>query len=316
MTTPATFPQDFQVRPATLDDLEAVFQVMQVQEMADYGEFALALEELRASWLAQTPRLWVVLAPAGQIVAGGEIKTRPSIKASSLFVWVLPEYQGQGIGTGLLLLLESEARASLGIAALDAPERFFTQASGRNAAARRVLEEHDYTCSSVFQVMELAMAEPPPAPAALDGIEVRPFVVGQDEQAVYAADEEAFNDERGKMPRTFEVWSRRLGMGTPRFDPTLWYVAWDGDQTAATSMSELVLERQGELMHLGVRRPWRRRGLGMALLLRTLGELYRRGVFTVRLNVDAESLTNAQVLYARAGFQVINTFWNYEKAWH
>lgn len=49
-------------------------------------------------------------------------------------------------------------------------------------------------------------------------------MVGQDEQAVYEADEEAFSDERGKTPRTFEVWSRRLGMCTARFAPTLWYV--------------------------------------------------------------------------------------------
>lgn len=77
-------------------------------------------------------------------------------------------------------------------------------------------------------------------------------------------------------------------------------------------MSEVVGE-QGEVMHLGVRRSWRRRGLGMALLLRTLGELYRRGISTVRLNVDAQGLTNAHLLYARAGFQVINTYWNYEK---
>lgn len=313
MTSSATFPQDFHMRPATLDDLETVFQVMQMQEMADYGESALALDEMRASWQAQTPRLWVVVAPDGQIAAAGEIKIRPSIKALSLFVWVLPQYQGQGIGTALLHLLEAEARESRDAAALDMPERFFTQISGRNGAARQVLEKHGYTCSSVFQVMELTMTEPPPAPAAVDGLDVRLFVVGQDEQAVYEADEEAFIDERGKMPRTFEVWSRRLGIGTARFDPTLWDVAWDGDQIAATSMSEVV-GAKGEMMHLGVRRPWRRRGLGMALLLCTLGELYRRGVHTVRLNVDAQSLTNAHKLYARTGFQVINTYCNYEKA--
>lgn len=173
MPTPFPFPQDFQVRPATLDDLEAVFQVMQMQEMADYGESALSPDEMRASWQAQSPRLWVVLAPAGQIVASGEIKARPTIKALSLFAWVLPEYQGQGIGTSLLHLLESEAQGSRDAAALDAPERFFTQVSGRNAAAQQVLEKHGYSRSSVFQIMELTMIEPPPAPAAVADIDVR-----------------------------------------------------------------------------------------------------------------------------------------------
>jgi mycothiol synthase len=306
-------PSGFQVRPATPDDLEAVFDVVRAQEISDYDESAISLDEMRASWQAQLPRMWVVLAADGQVAACGEITTYLSAPVSALLVWVLPVYQGCGIGTALLRLLESWEQEQRAAAGQQASWSFFTQVGGRNTSARRVLEKSGYTCSSIFQIMELTMREPPPVPAVSDGIEVRPFVVGQDEQAVYAADEEAFIDERGKTPRSFEVWSRRLGMDTPRFDPALWFVAWDGDKIAGTSMSEVIAGQRGEIMHVGVRRPWRRRGLGRVLTLCALNELYRRGIHTVRLNVDAASLTNAHLLYARLGFRVINSYCNFEK---
>jgi GNAT superfamily N-acetyltransferase len=303
------------MRPARLDDLEAVFAVMKAQEISDYDESALSLDAMRAAWQAQLPRMWVVSAADGQIVACGEMTTYLSTTASALLVWVLPAYQGRGIGTTLLLLLESWEQEQRAAAGQQASQGFFTQVGGRNTNARRVLEKSGYTCSSIFQIMELAMSAPPQVPAVSDGLAVRLFVAGQDEQAVYEADEEAFMEKRGKTPRSFEVWSRRLGLGTPRFDPALWFVAWDGDTIAGTAMSEVIAGPRGEVMHVGVRRPWRHRGLGMALLLRTLGEFYQRGIHTVRLNVDAESLTNAQQLYARAGFQAINSYCNYEKIW-
>jgi ribosomal protein S18 acetylase RimI-like enzyme len=64
---------------------------------------------------------------------------------------------------------------------------------------------------------------------------------------------------------------------------------------------------------LGVRRPWRRRGLGRALLLHAFGEFRRRGFSRSALGVDAESLTGANRLYERAGMHVAARFDIYEK---
>jgi GNAT superfamily N-acetyltransferase len=309
MTTTLTLPAGFTARPATADDVEAVFRVEQVAYSADYGE-ALSLDEVAQEWQTKGPNRWVILEPDGRVIATGRADPSPSGKYLLPLVHVLPDYQQRGIGTALLHLLEEKARQER---SAPSPELFLARVSGRNAAAQKILEHAGYSLHSVFQIMELTMQAAPPAPATLAGIEVRPFQVGVDEQAVYEADEEAFLDERGKTPRTFEVWSRRLGMHLPQFDPTLWYVAWDGEQIAGTSMSEIA-DGRGEMHHLGVRRPWRRRGLGMALLLRTLGECYRRSIHVVRLNVDGQSLTNAHLLYARAGFEVVNSYWNYQKA--
>jgi ribosomal protein S18 acetylase RimI-like enzyme len=69
----------------------------------------------------------------------------------------------------------------------------------------------------------------------------------------------------------------------------------------------------GQINTLGVRRPWRRQGLGLALLYHSFGALYQRGKRRVRLGVDAQSLTGATRLYERAGMHVDRQFTMFEK---
>jgi ribosomal protein S18 acetylase RimI-like enzyme len=64
---------------------------------------------------------------------------------------------------------------------------------------------------------------------------------------------------------------------------------------------------------LAVRRPWRKRGLGLALLRHAFNELYRRGKRKAGLGVDAQSLTGALRLYEKAGMYVHHQFDTYEK---
>ncbi len=217
-------------------------------------------------------------------------------------MWVRPEHRASGIQTALLSRGERRARA---IAREEG-------ATSTNAAAQRALEQTDFVVTSTFERMRLTMEKSPAEPAAIAGIAIRPFCPGQDEDAVYCADEEAFLDERGKTPRTFEQWSRRLNMGAENFDPSLWLVAWDGDEVAGTALGEAIGD-VGWIHHVGVRRPWRGRGLGAALTLNALCAFHRRGIRALRLNVDAESLTHAQHLYLRLGFGVLDTYSNYEK---
>ncbi len=60
----------------------------------------------------------------------------------------------------------------------------------------------------------------------------------------------------------------------------------------------------GEVGYLAVRRPWRRRGVALALLLSAFAELDRRGIARCELSVDSENPTGATKLYERAGMQV------------
>jgi mycothiol synthase len=64
---------------------------------------------------------------------------------------------------------------------------------------------------------------------------------------------------------------------------------------------------------LGVRRRWRKHGLGLALLRHSFGELARIGRRKAGLGVDASSLTGATRLYEKAGMRAIREIIAFEK---
>jgi ribosomal protein S18 acetylase RimI-like enzyme len=89
-----------------------------------------------------------------------------------------------------------------------------------------------------------------------------------------------------------------------------------GDEVAAVALCRARAHEDPEMGFvntLGVRRPWRRQGLGLALLHHAFGEFYRRGQKRVGLGVDASNLTGATRLYERAGMHVARQFDLYEK---
>ncbi|MBD0349195.1 MAG: GNAT family N-acetyltransferase, partial [Thermoleophilia bacterium] len=100
------------------------------------------------------------------------------------------------------------------------------------------------------------------------------------------------------------------------FDPALWFIAYDGDEIAGFSLCrprESGDPDMGWVSVLGVRRPWRRRGLALALLRHSFVELHRRGKKRVGLGVDAENTTGALRLYERAGMHVDRRWDTWEK---
>ena len=78
----------------------------------------------------------------------------------------------------------------------------------------------------------------------------------------------------------------------------------DGELAGFAMCSRRGGTRTGHVHVLGVRRPWRRRGLGTALLLHSFRGLRARGCARARLMVDGESLTGAVRLYEQAGMHV------------
>src|SRR5215218_281201 len=68
------------------------------------------------------------------------------------------------------------------------------------------------------------------------------------------------------------------------------------------------LAGEGWVDVVAVRRPWRNRGLGLALLRHAFTECHRQGTHRVSLSVDAESITGAPRLYGRAGMRVRESY--------
>jgi ribosomal protein S18 acetylase RimI-like enzyme len=306
-------PEPVTIRPATPADLADVVHLRQAQELVESGTTYTTLDQLRSDWEALDSRLAeqvrVAVAADGRVLAGVEVVQGGDVLP--LHLWILPDRRGTGLESALLAMAEQQARMT------QYPEgthsvTLFTQVVGSNPAVEQALQQARFVTVSTYEEMELDLKDPPATPEGIAGIVISPFVTGQDAEAIYRADEEAFQDERGSRPRTFDQWTRRLNMREQTDDPPVWMVAWDANEVAGATLGE-VIKDVGWIHHVGVRRPWRKQGLGRALTLAALGAFYRQNIHTVRLNVDAESLTHAQVLYRHLGFQVLGTYTNCTK---
>jgi ribosomal protein S18 acetylase RimI-like enzyme len=167
--------------------------------------------------------------------------------------------------------------------------------------------------------MRIHMETPPPAPAWPTGITLRRYNPETDLEAVYRADEEAFRDHFGHIEMPVEDGLKRFKhfmTGYEGFDPSLWFLAMDGDKIAGICLCRKQAHsdpKVGWVNTLAVRRPWRKRGIGLALLRHAFGEFYRRGQCMAGLGVDAENLTGALRLYENAGMHVHHAFDLFEK---
>jgi mycothiol synthase len=295
-----------QTRAPTREDAEAVAALISACQIADTGETDMSVEELLDDWhpLDLTEEVVIVAAPDGQIAAYADVLNR-SFVTVSVYGYVRPDHRGMGIGTYLVAWGERWTRGHTPQAPDNARVVVQHYINRANADGRRLLEDSGYKPVRAVYVMETRLDGAPPQPRWPEGISVRTFVSDQDERAVFEAVEDAFRDTWGRPRGTFE---RFVGMTeTESFDPSLWFLALEGDEIAGVTLCK-TLAGEGWVDVVGVKRPWRNRGLGLALLRHALGEYQRRGIHKVSLSVDAESITGAPRLYGRAGMRVSESF--------
>ncbi len=304
-------PNDIIFRAPTPGDAAAVVDLINTCSIAQGGAADFTLPALRGDWddpaFSLATDAWVVVGPDGQLLGYEQIDLDPAGQAHEIDGYVRPEHEGRGIGTRLLRLAEQRARR---VSAPGAHTRGSIEAT--NTAAQQLFAAEGYRAVRHFWRMEIDLDAPPPAPVWPAGIAVRTFVPGRDERVTYDAIEEAFQDHWGHTRLPFEEWSRGQTQ-RPDFDPALWFLAMDREQIAGTALCLPRTESMAWVRGLGVRRPWRGRGLAMALLRHAFGAFYARGFRSVGLGVDAQSPTGATRLYERAGMRVSERYDTLEK---
>ena len=281
---------------ATAADAPRITELLNEISRAHYGEADLTEAEV-TSWFG-FEKLEVLLAEQeGEIaVAYGDRYRQDERDRSWLDVRVLDGHADAGA-----LLAELERRS---LPDIDPGARAMTWVASVDDGMRGVVETagYDHIRSSFRMTIQLDELDPPEAP---HGITVSPYAAA-DEKAVHAAQQEAFRDHWEHRDEPFDEW-REWMVETPSFDPSLWFVARDGDEIAGVSLCRVSHsgdESHGHCSVLAVRRPWRRRGLGLALLRHSFVEMARRGMTRASLGVDGENLTGAVALYERAGMRV------------
>jgi mycothiol synthase len=292
------------LRPATREDIPAIVALFE-SGRALYEEPYISNAEVKR-WLT-LPRLDLardvrLALDGGRLV--GYIEAEP-LGEGPIRWWcgvrVHPEADFSRVVPALLDW--AEERAGAGVLRAWAPSRLEPQVRAyERCGLRRVRSSYR---------MEIDLDGTLAPPVFPDGIEVRALRQGE-EQVVYDVHQETFEDSWEYMREPYEEW-RHLLVETEVFDPSLWFLAWAGDDPAGVAICR-VRTGVGWVQVLGVRRPWRRRGLGRALLLHAFHEFRRRGLGRAGLGVDAESLTGAQRLYESVGMTVTRPLEIFEKS--
>jgi mycothiol synthase len=304
------------LRSARWEDVNAVAKLSHdVAKMEGDASFVLTADELANEWKKEgfsvERDVFVVETRDGRIVGSEEFYNEKDHYKLKTDGCIHPEFRGLGVGTSMLEKIVERAQAEMELAELGV--RVFIQSTinNKDEAGHTLLQSEGYSPIRYFWRMEIKLQEAPPAVIFPDNIELRPFVKDEHAIAVWQADNEAFRDHWGSHDSTFEEWSHHK-FGNPNFDPTLWMVAWDGEQVAGFSQNRFRMGI-GWIGTIGVRRPWRKKGLGIALLQHSFGEFYNRGMTTIGLGVDASNPTGATRLYQRVGMYVASEFATYEK---
>lgn len=316
MTEKTTLDPNLTLRPARWTDLNPVAKLTHdVAEMEGDPSYVMTADELANAWKSEgfnvERDVFVVETRDGRVVGSEEFYNESDHYKLKADGCVHPEFRGLGIGSSLLEKIAERAQAEMELA--EPAVRVFIQSlvNNKDEAGHALLRTNGYSPIRYNWRMEIKLQEAPAPVTFPAGIELRPFIKDEHAVAVWQADDEAFRDHWGSHDRTYEEWSHGK-FGNPNFDPTLWMIAWDGNEVAGFSQNR-VRKGIGWVGTIGVRRPWRKQGLGPALLRHTFGEFYKRGMTTIGLGVDAANPTGATRLYQRAGMHVASEFALYEK---
>ncbi|RBY78174.1 mycothiol synthase [Geodermatophilus sp. TF02-6] len=227
---------------------------------------------------------------------------------------VAPEHRRRGVGRALLTRLEQLADLR--------PLRVW--AHGDLPGSAELAARHGYTRARVLLQMRRDLGEaapdrpgpgaagvdPVPRPVLPEGVTVRPFRPGRDEQTWLRVNARAFatHPEQGSWTTT----DLELREAEPWFDPAGFFLAWRGDPdhggallgfhwTKVHPPGDAGPEAVGEVYVLGIDPDAQGMGLGRALTDTGLAHLRSRGLAQVLLYVEEDN-TVAVSLYERSGF--------------
>ena len=290
------------LRPLTAEDGEAMAEIV-----GDYDAFHAGAEDRPSA--ADMLDWWrrVDVGSTGvvdesenaRLIGVGFLRGRGRFSIADYYVH--PDARGRGAGS---LLVDWGERRTIE-AGLEAVRPGTT---ANDSEGKELLESRGYRHIRSFYRMAVDLVDPPPTPEWPEGFSVA--LEPEEAHVLYETLEEAFEDHWGHEHRTFDDWMRQ----NAPLEERLCYVVRtaEGTPAAAQVCDE---ERFGSawVSILGVRGPWRRKGLGAALLQQAFHDLFARGRRRVSLGVDAENTTGATRLYERVGMTVTLRDDAYEK---
>jgi mycothiol synthase len=256
----------------------------------------------------------------GEVVAYGRTRWWQEANNNRIYStlgFVLPAWRRKGIGRAILYWNETRLRSIAADHPQDGRRLFQGVAENSAPGAMALLASEGYRPARYFYRMvrpDLENIPNLPLPAGLEVRPARPEHYQQIKEANIEVFQEHWGFSSGNEP-TLAQW-----LENPNFDPTLWQIAWDREEVVGMVLpfidhrdNEVNGFLRGYTEEIGVRWPWRKRGLARALIAGSLHALRERGMTQAALQVDAENESGALGLYQTMGYQMVQRTVCYRK---
>jgi len=286
-------------------------EIQSEEDIADSIQHPVFTDPYRDSVLAEVDGILVAMQWTTARVIDG-------VFVGGLRGYVHPDWRRRGLGRALLAHGQRHARHTVPEEARGLPGAWQAEASAEETGAVALFRTCGYVLFRFAYDMTRDLAQPIPTLPLPPGIEVRP-ARPEHYRAIWEAEREAFSGNWGYTPWPEENYQRFLAYS--HYDPTLWRIAWEGDQVVGMVLSFINAEEnaafgrlRGYTEDIAVRQPWRRKGIASALLADSLRALRDRGLAEAALGVDAEH-PSALALYAGLGFETRSEWITFRRPW-
>lgn len=297
------------IRHPKQEDAETVCSLVIACDVEDFGAPDFDLGELLDMWadFDLENNVWIVENEFA--IVGYAFLEEDSEEKLFSYGFVLPSARGKGVGTTLLEAIEEHARVLSNDSGIQ--KRLQNLIPTLRDDAQHLLKARGFSPIRYFKRMSVKMETAPEIPQVHSELVIDKFVQNQDEQSVYHAYIESFVDHWDFTAPSFESWVEKTKRSS--FTPEWWFVA-RGDQGEVAGIA-LCRMREDTLFvnQIGVKRSYRGRGLGLALLQHAFHAAYDSGQPVVSLGVDSANPTGANRLYEKAGMRAVHEVTLYEK---
>jgi mycothiol synthase len=252
------------------------------------------------------PSVHLLVNDGEQLVGYAHVDTTDEVEGASAELAVHPMFRRHGLGRALVEAAFAAATEH------DPAGRLRLWAHGDHPSAAALAMSLGFERYRVLYQMRRSLLAPIPAPEFADGVTLREFRPGQDDQSWLEVNARAF--ARFPDQGHWTLQDLRVRMAEPWFDPAGFLIAERDGRILGFHWTKVHgLERHdgdsdhdhdpiGEVYILGLDPDAQGMGLGVALTLAGLRYLRGRGLSQVMLYVD-ESNVRAVGLYQRLGFQ-------------
>ena len=306
-------------------DFPAMLDVIVASKVEDKDEWSQSLDDISRTYrhlVHCDPKHDMVFAEVGgQLVGYGRVwweDERRGGRIYVLFANLVPAWRGKGIRAALLRWLECRALALSAENPTSKPERLQVGLSEHEHDIKRLIESAGYNIVRWEYEMTRSLDQEIPEFQLPEAVERRP-VADADAEAIFAAASEAFIDHWGETD-WFATKALAEWRESPTYDPSLWAVAWDGNEIVGMVLNyvdarenEEYKRKRGYTETICVRAPWRGRGIAKALITHSLRMWKSKGMTEAAHGVDTQNPTGALHLYENLGYRPVKTHFTYRK---